>query len=240
MDKKLVLFDLDGTLLPQDQDEFIGMYFSLLVKKLAELGLPASTAEEQKLLSGAVWQGTLAMMKNDGSKTNEERFFEVFKNLSGIDMMPLKSELEKFYKNEFNLVASVCGKNPLVRAAVDRLVEKGCRIAVATNPLFPLSANESRLKWAGLDIDEFEYCTCYENSAYCKPNLKYYENILKRLGVRSKDCLMVGNDVREDMVARELGMDVFLVTDCIINPENRDLDDYPHGSWQDFLSYIEK
>ncbi|MDE7283511.1 MAG: hypothetical protein K2N85_08020 [Lachnospiraceae bacterium] len=33
MDIKLVLFDLDGTLLPMNQDEFTKGYFKLLVKK---------------------------------------------------------------------------------------------------------------------------------------------------------------------------------------------------------------
>ena len=51
---------------------------------------------------------------------------------------------------------------------------------------------------------------------------------------------MVGNDVREDMIARELGMDVFLITDYIINVENRDIYAFPHGSQEDFRKFIEK
>lgn len=238
MNKKLVLFDLDGTLLPQDQEKFIAAYFGALVGKLAGLGLPAKTPEEQKALGAAVWRGTLAMMQNDGSKTNEERFFEAFGASMGVDIFPLKPEFDKFYENEFQTVSAVCGKNPLVRVAIDRLKEKGIRIAIATNPLFPLVANKHRVRWAGLDIGEFEFCTCYENSRFCKPSLKYYEEILDRLGVSTQDCLMVGNDVREDMVARELGMDVFLITDCLINPENRDVNNFPHGSWQDFIDYV--
>ena len=39
---------------------------------------------------------------------------------------------------------------------------------------------------------------------------------------------MVGNDVKEDMVARKLGMDVFLITDCLINPNNEDIEQFPH------------
>ncbi len=237
--KKVILFDLDGTLLPQDQEEFIGAYFHLLVKKLAELGFPADTQEEQKALGKVVWAGTYAMMQNDGSKTNEERFFETFTVLTGMDIMPLKPELEAFYQNEFNQVAAVCGKNPLVRVAIDMLRERGYRIAVATNPLFPLSANKSRLTWAGLSLEDFEYCTCYENSSFCKPSLEYYKKILRHLGVEADECLMVGNDVREDMVARELGMDVFLITDCIINPESKSISEYPHGSWRDFIELID-
>ena len=34
---------------------------------------------------------------------------------------------------------------------------------------------------------------------------------------------MVGNDVGEDMVAEKLGMQVFLLTDCLINIKNVDV-----------------
>lgn len=237
--KKMILFDLDGTLLPQDQDEFIKVYFGELVKKLAYMGLPASTPDEQKLLAGAVWAGTKAMMMNDGSKTNEERFFETFEAVTGYSLFSRKSEFDAFYENEFQNVGKVCGQNPLVKQTIDDLKSRGYRVAIATNPLFPLIANRQRVKWAGLDIDGFEFCTCYENSSYCKPRLEYYQAILEHLGVSAEECIMVGNDVREDMVARKLGMDVFLITDCLINVDNEDIEQFPHGDWNDFRRYME-
>ena len=237
--KKLILFDLDGTLLPMDQDDFTKAYFYILINKLAELGLPSKTNEEQMALATALWTGTRAMMKNDGSCTNEERFFSVFESIVGRDLSDKKAELDLFYQNEFNKVSAVCKKNPKVAKIISLIKEKGIRVAVATNPLFPLRANESRLKWAGLDLSDFEYCTCYETSRFCKPNLDYYRAILEHLDVKPEDCLMVGNDVREDMVARELGMDVFLITDCLLNVENKDISQYPNGSWDDFWEYID-
>ena len=54
-----VLFDLDGTLLPMDQDLFTKGYFKLLAAKLAPYGY------EPKQLIDAVWAGTAAMLKND-------------------------------------------------------------------------------------------------------------------------------------------------------------------------------
>ncbi len=238
--KKVILFDLDGTLLPMDQDKFTKAYFYALMKKLAELGVSAQSEEEKKALAGAIWSATYGMMKNDGSMTNEERFFLDFSTILGKDIAYLKPQFDGFYQNEFNEVAVVCGKNPLVPKVISELKGRGCRVAVATNPLFPLRANERRLAWAGLSLSDFEYCTCYENSRYCKPNPQYYNNILEVLGVSAGECIMVGNDVREDMVARELGMDVFLITDYIINVENRDINDFPHGSWEDFENFIEK
>lgn len=236
--KKVILFDLDGTLLPMDQERFTKAYFYALLKKLGELGLPAKTEEERKALGAAVWSGTCAMMNNDGSCTNEERFFLDFSTILNTDISYLKPQLDVFYQNEFNSVAAVCDKNPLVPEIISELKGKGYRLAVATNPLFPLRANERRLAWAGLSLSDFEYCTCYENSRFCKPKLEYYKDILAVLEVSPKECLMVGNDVREDMVARELGMDVFLIADYIINVENRDIGEFPHGSWKDFETYI--
>ena len=238
--KKVILFDLDGTLLPMDQDKFTNAYIHALMAKFAQLGLPVSTDEEQKRIAGAVWSGTRAMMKNDGSMTNENRFFLDFSTISGVDIAQYKDELDGFYQNEFNSVAAVCGRNPLVPVVINELKEMGYRVAVATNPLFPLRANERRLAWAGLSLSDFEYCTCYENSSFCKPKLEYYQGILDVLGVSPEDCMMVGNDVREDMVAKELGMDVFLITDHILNVENRDISEFPRGSWEDFREYIKK
>ena len=49
---------------------------------------------------------------------------------------------------------------------------------------------------------------------------------------------MVGNDMSEDMIARELGMEVFLLTDCIINKKDEDISAYPHGGYPELLEYI--
>lgn len=49
---------------------------------------------------------------------------------------------------------------------------------------------------------------------------------------------MVGNDVSEDMIAQDLGMQVFLLTDCLINKENEDISRYPHGSFPQLMDYI--
>ena len=48
------------------------------------------------------------------------------------------------------------------------------------------------------------------------------------------------NDVCEDMIARELGMHVFLLTDCLINKDNADISIYPNGNFDALLHYIKK
>ena len=75
---KTVIFDLDGTLLPMDQEAFTKYYFGLLAKKLAPHGY-----EPEKLIK-SIWAGTAAMVKNDGSRTNEEAVRERLQKLEHI------------------------------------------------------------------------------------------------------------------------------------------------------------
>ena len=60
------------------------------------------------------------------------------------------------------------------------------------------------------------------------------------LHVTPEECLMVGNDVTEDMVAATLGTQVFLLTDCLINKGDQDIRKYPKGSFPELLSYIRR
>ncbi|MBQ1492474.1 MAG: HAD family hydrolase, partial [Blautia sp.] len=114
----------------------------------------------------------------------------------------------------------------------------GARVILATNPLFPMVATYSRIRWAGLTPEDFELITTYDNSTTCKPNPAYYLEILEKTGLRPEECLMVGNDVGEDMVAETLGMKVFLLTDCLINLGKKDISAYPHGGFPELFDYF--
>ena len=56
--------------------------------------------------------------------------------------------------------------------------------------------------------------------------------------VNPENCLMVGNDVQEDMVAQTVGMQVFLLTPCMINRAGEDISRFPHGNFQDLMTFI--
>ncbi|MDE6047540.1 MAG: hypothetical protein K2F56_02815, partial [Anaeroplasmataceae bacterium] len=118
------------------------------------------------------------------------------------------------------------------------LKNKKFELILATNPIFPLIAQTKRLAWAGIKDSDFSWITSYENSHYCKPNLKYYEEILSHFPYQPNECLMIGNDVGEDMIAKELGMQVFLLTDCLINKDNVDISIFPHGDYAMLFSYL--
>lgn len=227
-----ILFDLDGTLLPQDQDLFLKSYFKRLVMKLAPYGY------DPDLTVKAIMKCTGAMIANDGSRSNEEAFWNDFAKVCGEHVRKDEPIFEDYYRNEFQQVANDCGFNPKAAECIAALKDKGYRLVLATNPLFPAIATESRIRWAGLNKEDFELYTTYENSRYCKPNLDYYREIMKELNVSPTECLMVGNDVDDDMIARELGMQVFLLTDCLINKQAVDINQFPHGGFDDMMTYI--
>ena len=117
--------------------------------------------------------------------------------------------------------------------------EKGYTLALASNPVFPLTAQKKRMLWAGVNPDDFALITSYENSHYCKPNPLYFKEIAERLGVKPSDCLMVGNDTTEDAAALSVGVDFFLLTDCLLNKESKDISKFTRGSFVQLLNYIE-
>ena len=234
MKLRCVLFDLDGTLLPMDQDEFTKAYFQLLAGKLAPRGY------EPKALVDAIWAGTAAMVENDGHCSNEDAFWHRFAQIYGPQVLEEKPVFEDFYIHEFQQARAVCGFRPEAAETVAQLKTLGYTVALATNPIFPSVATESRIRWAGLTPADFALTTTYENIGHCKPNPAYYSDIAGRLGVAPESCLMVGNDAKEDTAAALVGMKVFLLTDCLINQEGRDISAYPQGSFAELLDYLAK
>lgn len=227
-----VFFDLDGTLLPMDQDVFLDAYMGGLAAKMAPHGY------DPKLLVKSIWKGTGAMVMNDGSARNDEVFWNTFSDIYGKDTRVDEPIFEDFYHKEFQNVAKSCGFDERASQTIREIKSMGLKVVLATNPLFPAIATRSRAKWAGLDPDNFEYITTYENSFHSKPNPDYYREILDKLNLQPEECLMVGNDVNEDMVPEALGMKVFLLTDCMINKNNKDISQYPHGSYPELIAFI--
>lgn len=228
-----ILMDLDGTLLPFWQKDFVEMYFKLLCKQIVPLGY------EPDAVVKAVWSGTKAMIKNDGTCQNADRFWDTFAAILGDEVRSSEALLDTFYRTEFNLVKGVLQEESCAAQIVRTLKAKGYTVVLATNPLFPAVAQHTRLSWTGLGPDEFAYITHYENSRYCKPNPKYYEEILSVIGKTPEECLMLGNSVAEDMVAATLGMSVYLVDGYVENPDNLPTAPYDHGTLRDFLAVAE-
>ena len=228
-----IFFDLDGTLLPMDNATFTKGYLSLLAKTVAPLGYRADT------MIPAMWKGVEAMVKNDGSASNLDRFWQAFSEVLGKECYNHIPLFDAFYDKEFHGAIAFTEPRPaLARQAVSAAKEKAGRVVLATNPLFPRVAVRSRLAWAGLSEEDFDWITDYENSSTCKPNPTYYQQIAKQLHVDPLKCLMVGNNTEEDVAAaQQAGLSTFLLTDCLIAKEP--MPDTPQGSFEELIAYLQ-
>lgn len=211
-----ILFDLDGTLLPLEMEPFAKLYFGALAKELAPFGLTPET------LFKPFWAATKAMMVNTTGKTNADVFWETFSGLTGIQRDAVEPVCDAFYDIGFQAARAATRENPLAKEAVRLAHEKADKVVLATNPLFPMAGQKTRLSWLGLTPEDFDLVTCYTSDRHCKPNPAYFIDVCQRLSLDPKQCLMIGNDDREDMhCAASLDMDCYLVTDCrLIDKEN--------------------
>ena len=206
-----ILFDLDGTLLPMRQEQFVAYYMPLLAGAYEK----QKEGVDKKALIAAVWDGYKAMIGNDGSRTNREAFWE---HMEGRLPVPQKEAEEialDFYRDGFNRAKAVTHPSLWAKKAVKAAKENGGKVYLATNPVFPRCATENRIRWAGLDAEDFELITTYETCRYSKPNVEYYRGILSECGLDPEECLMIGNDRKEDLAAGKLGIHTYLVTGCL-------------------------
>jgi HAD superfamily hydrolase (TIGR01549 family) len=232
MKYEAILFDLDGTLLPMDNDEFLKYYFDLLAKNVAHLGYT------KEILIPTMWKGVAAMVKNDGSRSNYDVFWEVFSGIVGDHVYEHIPTFDRFYSNDFNQTAVITKPTPLAQKAVDLAKEKAGKVILATNPMFPAVAVQSRLGWANVTPDSFDLITTYENSGTCKPNPAYYLEIASKMNVDPKNCLMIGNNADEDVrAAASVGMDTFLLTDYLIC--DGELPETPKGNFEELIVFLQ-
>lgn len=232
MKYRSIMFDLDGTLLPLDQNVFIAKYFELMSLWMSRYGY------DREGIVKATWQGTAKMIMNDGSFTNEKVFWDNMISIYGKAVLDDLPYFDAFYRQKFDEVKEVVGYSERSAELINKLKNEGVKIILATNPVFPRIATEKRIAWAGLLPEDFDLITTYENSYHSKPNIEYYKDIIKQTDISPETCLMVGNDVDEDMIAAELGIDVFLLTDSLLNKSGKDISVYNRGSMNDLFKFL--
>jgi FMN phosphatase YigB (HAD superfamily) len=230
---KTLLFDLDGTLLPMDMDVFTKAYFHAVARKFALLQKPDK-------LTGDIIQATATMVENrDRSRTNRDVFWTDFLARSGFAVEVMEPLFDEFYERELPGLRRVTAPNPLARPLIENLIRKGFQVAIATNPIFPALAIRERMRWLEIDDLPFGLVTAYESMHFCKPNPEFYSEVLELLGAAPGDCLMIGNDVEEDLVAGDMGIDTFLVDDWILNRKNLPIRATYRGSFTDLAAFLD-
>ena len=205
---KAILFDLDNTLLENSMDAFMPAYFDSLTSYCQDLVSP-------KELTDALMRGTAAMDANaDPGATNAEAFNAVFFSRLNVAETTLLPRLEQFYVMEFPNLQPVTTPIPEARPFVTWALEHSLQVIIATNPLFPCTAINQRLAWAGIPINEFSYdlVTTYEDMHATKASSEYYTEIVSTLGREPCECLMIGDDfVRDMQPASAAGLPVYWI-----------------------------
>lgn len=226
-----ILFDLDGTLLPIELEDFQNVYLTALTRKFSDL-------VEANALINMIMASTHKMVQNTDKVKNELVFMDSLKSFIGEDDLKVYQErFLDFYHNEFIALKNVIRPNLEIREAVSLLKEKGYDLIVATNPMFPQIAIEKRIEWAGFKPSEFIYMSTFEKNHYCKPNLDYYKEVLSDNQKLPHECMMVGNDPFEDLVASKLGLKTYLITNHLVQRDNSLKADYS-GEYHDFLAFV--
>lgn len=226
-----ILLDMDGTLLPVDSHNFTRTYFGLLCAKVAPHGF------KPEEFAAALKSGMKAMVKNDGSRTNREAFWDDFARIFGREACAIESICDDFYSHEFNQVKDILHIAVDRKPLIDMLRDKGFTIALANNPMLPPVGTLSRLGWIGLEPGDFDLLTDYSNCTYCKPNPAYYAEIIQKLGKRPEQCLMVGNSIADDATAAQAGCAVYIVDD-LLEGDPEQLAGFMHGSFEAFCEYV--
>ncbi|HKI54765.1 MAG TPA: HAD hydrolase-like protein, partial [Anaerolineales bacterium] len=201
-----LLFDLDDTLLDTNIESFVPAYFQALSTHL-EPYVPSNV-----MLPALISAMNLMMESEDLSRTLKEVFDEDFYEKIGVPAPDLEEIIEDFYDNEFPKLRATTDTRPDAVTLIEWAVSQGCRIAIATDPLFPRKATYHRLRWAGFEPEQFELISSFENFHFSKTHTAYYAEMLGQLGWPDGPALMIGNDLQRDILtADKFGLKTYLI-----------------------------
>lgn len=203
---KAVLFDLDNTLILFEEEKFLLSYYPVMMARFAGVFPDGKFAER-------LMKATAVLRDNDGSKINRELFMEALCDGQDVRRDVVWERFEQFFDLDFDRFKDAVTTAPGAETAFRHIKSRGLKIVVATNPIWPLAVQQKRLAWAGLGGIDVDLITHIDNMSYCKPRLGYFLQICQLIGVEPGECLMVGNDPANDMVAARTGMQTYQTTD---------------------------
>ncbi|MGB9789016.1 MAG: HAD family hydrolase [Thermotoga caldifontis] len=196
---KALLLDYDGTLAVVDEERFAEEYFFNFNVFLVE---KYKTALDHFEILDCLAQITKC---SDGRVNNYERFVKCLTDK--FEKFDWKEVFDSFYNSEeFEALNDLVEPNEKTLELLRKAKQSGLLVVLATNPIFPRSATEKRLRWIGLSLSDFDYATFMENSHFCKPDPRYFLEICEAISVDPKDCLMIGDDDLLDGSCTSVGM----------------------------------
>lgn len=230
-----LLIDLDNTLLGNDMDVFLPAYLQRLARCMAVYAEPGKMVQ-------ALLAATSQMIENNHpTRTLKDVFDAHFYPALNLPYEVPQATLLHFYEHDFGQLRPLTQLRPDAVELVTEMLQKGARIAVATNPLFPATAIHQRLDWAGLSPAEipFAHITTYETSHFAKPNPAYYAEILAYLGWPEDPVVMIGDDWERDIQpAQSLGLTGFWINENGTDPKHARSASSPSGSVASLLPWL--
>jgi FMN phosphatase YigB (HAD superfamily) len=203
---RAALFDLDGTLIDVDMQQFVPAYLRRLAGRLAAYADPQLTVRTLHAAVMSMLDGTA------GDCSLEELLRTTLAEQLQLDWPDYQSGLAAFCREDLDELRPLVKPHPLARALVESCLARGWRVALATNPIFPRALIEARLAWGGLGDLPFQPVTSYETCRHCKPHAGFFTDLLTELDLEPPACLMVGNDTLHDLAAARYGLPTCLLT----------------------------
>jgi FMN phosphatase YigB (HAD superfamily) len=144
------------------------------------------------------------------TRTNDIRVIEIFAARMGIEpdagRTMIRTSLSIIFPSLKRHFFPVPGSREFLDWAKERYP-----LTLATNPVWPLEIVKLRVEWAGIDPSIFGFITYANTMHACKPAPEYYEEVLAHRKLAAADCLLIGDDVKMDLPATQVGVPVFIV-----------------------------
>jgi FMN phosphatase YigB (HAD superfamily) len=199
-----LLFDLDGTLVTLKRR---GLELRFMLRAFRRFW----PAIRPWRFRRAFWQAAERLQVHESDKTNYQVFLETLGTHSRVDLPALDRIVRDFLVHDFPRLSDRFVPIPGARETLDLARRLEYRVVLATNPVWPLAAVQARLRAGGLEDFTFDFISHSEVMTCCKPTARYYRQLLERLHARGEECLMIGNDPRKDLPAKEAGIRTFLI-----------------------------
>jgi len=229
-----VLFDLDGTLVDVDMNRFVQSYLRRLTEHMSDQVNPLRATQTLHHAVAAMFANT------DASRTLESILFEVLQEELAVSSEWYVECLARFCQDDLESLRPLVTGHPLSSQLIESSLNRGWKVVLATNPIFPRVVVDARVSWGGMDGDAFYHVAAYETAHFCKPRPLFFKEILGRLQIPAEACLMVGNDTVHDLAASQVGMQTCLLTPWAFKRPDACFEADWKGRHEELLALIEK
>jgi FMN phosphatase YigB (HAD superfamily) len=227
---KLVLLDLDNTLLSNPDMAFAQAYLSLVDRHFLEaLDISGISQHIRRFIR-------MASDDQTGTQALYPLALTLLAEATGKTPPIIQTALADFYTQHYPTLAACVQPIAGAAALIRHLRDQDIAVVIATNPIYPETAIQQRMAWAQLpdEKDTYALITTAENMHFAKPDPAYYAEIVARVGVEPDEALLVGDSSRNDILpAHTIGIPSFQIigTDETSTPEAQ-----ASGSLHDFIA----